>query len=325
MLSTGPGLPERALGSFAARSSRERSCLGQKSASTGLLAALCALLGGAAAAQDPLEPIEPIEPIESRRWAFDLFPSTDPYPPNVASPHRLTNSVELLAMGSSGIAGSGDSRMFLRLGGRFGVLRLRPRANPSRSLQLGIEAGFAGQFDNDASQDNIGWDGFYGLTVTAARGPRLAWKAGLLHTSAHVGDEYLERTGRGRIGYTREELLAGLNLDLSASWRAYLEAAHAHELRIDLQRPWRVQVGLVFEDRDRFAGGGRFGWYAAADLSSWEERDWRTDWALQAGLLFPAGGRVWRAGIAYVDGRPPLGEFFQDSESYLSAGLWVDL
>ena len=324
MVSTGPGLSERALGSVADRSLRGRLRVGRKSASTGLLAALCALLGGAAAAQDPVEPIETIDTIESRRWSFDLFPSTDLYPPNVASPHRLTNAVELSTVGSVGIAGSGDSRTLLRLGGRFGVLRLRPRGHPHRSLQLGIEAGFAGQFDNDASQDNIGWDGFYGVTLTGGRGPSLAWKVGLLHTSAHVGDEYLERTGRGRIGYTREELLAGLSARLSPRWRAYVEAAHAHELRIDLQRPWRAQAGLVFEDRDRFAGG-RFGWYAAADLSSWEERDWRTDWALQAGLLFPAGGRVWRAGIGSSDGRPALGEFFQNSESYLSAGLWVDL
>jgi hypothetical protein len=229
--------------------------------------------------------------------------------------------VELLSVESVGIEDAGESRFALRLGGRFGVLRL---GRDDRALQLGIEAGFASHFDNDVDQDNIGWDGHYGLTLTAGHGETLAWKVGLFHTSAHVGDEYAERTSRRRIGYTREEVLAGLSYRLAPRLRAYFESAYAYELRIAIQRPWRVQGGLVFEDADRFAGG-RFGWYAATDVAQWEERDWRTDWALQAGLVYPAGARAWRLGLTVHDGRPPLGEFFQDTERSVSAGLSIDL
>ncbi|HVS13838.1 MAG TPA: DUF1207 domain-containing protein [Thermoanaerobaculia bacterium] len=279
-------------------------------------ALLAAMMAGAPGGQPA--------PIELGRRVVELFPTTDPYPPNTASSHRLTNAVQLVSVSTVGIADSGDSRFFLRLGGRFGVLRLRSREREDRAWQLGIEAGFSGQFDNDNGQDNIGWDGFYGLVLTRAQGPSLAWKLGVLHTSAHLGDELIERTGRARLGYTREELQAGLSLRFGPRLRGYLEGGYGYERRIDLQRPWRGQLGLVFEDRDRFAGG-RFGWYVGADLSGWEERDWRLDAALQVGLLFPAGDGAWRLGIEAHDGRPPMAELFQDTETSVSMGLWLDL
>ena len=33
---------------------------------------------------------------------------------------------------------------------------------------------------------------------------------GTFHDSAHLGDEYVEETGRERINYTREELISGI-------------------------------------------------------------------------------------------------------------------
>jgi hypothetical protein len=75
----------------------------------------------------------------------------------------------------------------------------------------------------------------------------------------------------------------------------------------------------------RSLAAGRLGWYAAADFQSYEERGWRLDLSLEAGLLAHPGGRRWRIGLRWVDGRPPLGEFFQDSEQWLTFGLWMDL
>ena len=63
----------------------------------------------------------------------------------------------------------------------------------------------------------------------------------------------------------------------------------------------------------------------ALDLQSWEERDWRLDLALQAGLRFDSLGRVWRLGVQYTDGRVPLGEFFQYTEAALAVGLWLEI
>jgi len=67
------------------------------------------------------------------------------------------------------------------------------------------------------------------------------------------------------------------------------------------------------------------GWYTALDLSATEERDWRVDTSLHLGLLMDQGDRTWRLGIEYYKGRPNMGEFFQDEESYISLGLWLDI
>ena len=70
---------------------------------------------------------------------------------------------------------------------------------------------------------------------------------------------------------------------------------------------------------------GRFGWYAAIDLSSFAERDWQLDWAVDLGLLLSSWPRRWRLGLEVYDGRAPLGEFFQSDQRFVSFGLWLDL
>ncbi|MEE8137907.1 MAG: hypothetical protein V3T81_03405 [Thermoanaerobaculia bacterium] len=95
----------------------------------------------------------------SSKSSLTLFPSTDLYPFYLADPHAHRFGVQLLSVSEPGIADSGSSRFALQLGGRFGVLRVHPQGRPDRGWQLGIEVGFYGQFDNDHSQDNIGWDG----------------------------------------------------------------------------------------------------------------------------------------------------------------------
>ncbi len=136
----------------------------------------------------------------SSKSSLTLFPSTDLYPFYLADPHAHRFGVQLLSVSEPGIADSGSSRFALQLGGRFGVLRVHPQGRPDRGWQLGIEVGFYGQFDNDHSQDNIGWDGYYGLLATAVIGRGTAVKLGVLHPSAHVGEEREERTTRRRIG-----------------------------------------------------------------------------------------------------------------------------
>ena len=191
---------------------------------------------------------------------------------------------------------------------------------------MDVEAAFLGQFDADHSQDNIGWDGIWGLALTWADGAGLAAKLATQHDSSHVGDEYAERTGRERINYTRAEVVFGLSLAFFTQWRVYGEAGYAYDMRnVELQEPWRVEGGLEFEDAHRF-WKGRLGYYAAIDVTAYEESDWHSDITLQAGLLLPVTGlvRTYRFGLEYRDGRSIIGEFFQDKETSWALGLWVD-
>lgn len=272
-----------------------------------LVAAGLLLAGGRAAAAD-----------------FQMFPPSNLYPRYVADPRAPRFGVMLLSVPSPRIPDSRNQRVGLKLGGRFGLLRIHPEGRPESGWQVDIEAGFTGQFDIEHSLDNIGWDGTYGFLASTVIRPGLHLQFGGKHISSHVGDEYAERTGRRRIGYTREELAAGAAWSFAPRWRTYAEIGWNYEPREEVgQEPGRLQLGLEHEAPGRFAGG-RLGWYAALDLGAFEERSWQLDPTLQIGLLVPSGDRRWRVGLGYHDGAVPLGEFYRVDESYISLGLWLD-
>ena len=249
--------------------------------------------------------------------SFVLFPTGHLYPLDIADPHRPTFSVLVMRFSSTEIIDAGDNRFGLKLGGSFGLFRIH-------GLQLSLLAGFNGQFDRDNSEDNIGWDGHYGLTLGYRTSEALAFKLEVFHTSSHIGDEYAERTGRQRINYTREELIAGLSWSFASRWRTYGEIAYGYKRRNpDLQEPGRAQLGLEYE-ADNTLWKRRIGWYAAVNSSASEERDWNIDLTVQAGLALKTGERVWRLGLEYYDGRSLIGEFFQEDESYTALGAWLD-
>lgn len=248
--------------------------------------------------------------------SFELFPSSTFYPGYIADPRRPEFGVAILGFSDPQIPDSGDRRVGLKLGGRFGLLRFG-------GWQFDIEPGFVGQFDIEHSLDNIGWDGLYNFLFSSALRDDLHVQIGTKHVSSHVGDEYAERTGRRRIDYTREELAAGAVWSVTPRWRTYAELGWGFASKEEVgQEPGRLQLGLEHEAPGSL-GRGRLGWYAALDLQAMEERDWQVDPTLQVGLLVPAGDRRWRAGVAVHDGTVPLGEFYRVDETYVALGLWL--
>lgn len=260
-------------------------------------------------------------------WRGVFSPGSLLYPPYIANPLRPTTALTMVYFTDNDIADSGDSRYVFRLGGRVGVFRFHPAGISDRGFQIDFEGAFLGIFDRDNSLDNIGWDGVYSALLTWGNGEGLAAKLAIQHDSSHVGDEYIERTGRQRINYTRQEFAFGLSLAGLEYWRIYGEAGYAFDQRNEaLQEEWRVEGGLEFEDPDRFWKGSA-GYYAAIDIMSYEESDWKADVSVQAGVVIPMTNmpRIWRIGLEYRKGRSVIGEFFQSRESSIAFGLWLDL
>ena len=106
--------------------------------------------------------------------------------------------------------------------------------------------------------------------------------------------------------------------------RAYVEIAGAYITRAEFQAPWRLQAGIEHEGTRRLFRD-QFTWYAAADLQSLQERDFRVDTAVEAGLVAWRNRRAYRIGAAFLDGRPTLGEFSTLSESFFSLFLKIDM
>ncbi len=256
---------------------------------------------------------------------FSLFPDKPIYPKYIADPLRATSNFQVMKFDKSTIANTSDDRYGLKLGGTFLLGEWYDNKKTSADVQLVLDGGFIGQFDNQYSQDNIGWDGIYGLRLFYRYSDELAFNTGVKHTSAHIGDELAERTGRTRINYTREEFLAGLAWSLDPQIDVYFELAYAYDLRNEsLQEPWRVQAGVQHQLPNLWRN--RFGWYTAIDITSFEESDWDTNITLQTGIYTTRIDlRSWRLGLELYDGRAQLGEFFQDKERYVSLGIWYDL
>ncbi len=259
-------------------------------------------------------------------WRGLFAPGSDLYPRYIADPLRPTMAIQYMSV-SSDIPETGDRRFLFDLGGRFGLLRIHPAEQTEAGFQIDLQAAFLGMFDLEYSSDGIGWDGLYGMLLTWSSGRGTALKFGMQHDSSHVGDEYMERTGRLRIGYTREEIVLGLSRELMPHLLVYGEGAYGSTLaNEEVQEPWRLQGGLQYEDADRLLRG-RLGWYAALNVTSYEENDWDANFSIQAGLLAPARelDRSFRLGVAYYHGRSLIGEFSQFDEEYISVGFWIDL
>jgi Protein of unknown function (DUF1207) len=253
-----------------------------------------------------------------------LFPTGDVFPVYVADPHRPTNVVQELFIVGGGIPFTEGPLTRLAAGGRFGVLRIAPKAPGGRQWQVSIEAGLDALFDSQHRLDAAGWDGNYGLTVTTASGSRLGLKFALLHISAHLGDEYQDRTGVERINYTREEVALGASWRWSPRWRAYGETGIAYKMGGPSLERWRVQAGVEY-DTGPGPCGVRFACYAALDANSMQERDWRGDLTAEFGIVARRGDRATRLFFEWRDGRPTVNEFFRESVSTIGLGVKVDL
>lgn len=260
-------------------------------------------------------------------WRLAFAPAGRFYPVYPADPLAPTVALNAVRYRDSEIPDAGDRRYMFRIGGRLGLLRLFPQGRPEEGMQLNLHGTFLGVFDRENSLDNIGWDGLYGIDLTwrGAWGP--AFKLGINHDSAHVGDEYTERTGRERMDYTRQEYVLGASLPVKERFRVYGEGGYAFDLRNeDVQDHWRLQAGLEVKDEDAL-WGGRLGCYAAADVTAYQESDWDPDVTVQAGLIVPVREtlRDFRFGVEYRDGRSVLGEFSMREETYWTWGIWIDL
>lgn len=257
-------------------------------------------------------------------WHLQWNPATDLYAPYVADPRRSRHIVGLVSVLDSDLPDSQNLRWGLSIGGTYGIARLVPRDHPERAWEVDVEARFYAQFDIHYALDEIGHDGRLGVALVRGLTPNVATRVTFIHTSSHAGDEYLIRNHLSdRSNSRREEAGAGVTWTISPHLRTYGDVGYGINLGPE-NRPLRLQTGLEFEDKPRL-GSSRF--YAALDVTSFQENRYQTSKNLQTGLLFQSAGsaRKYRFGVELYRGRAQLDNFFLDHEKYLIVGMWLDL
>lgn len=254
---------------------------------------------------------------------FVFAPPADYYPYYLADPRSAHTAAKLVGLIETEITDTSSSRFYHALGKRFGVLRFGDERKFD-AWQVDIDVGYFANFDIKEHTDNIGWDGIYGLYFSRRLSPTRFIRFGTAHDSAHLGDEYVEDTGRKRIDYTREELLAGMAWLPEPRAKVYTELGWAFDLEEGME-PLRWQFGAEYQGAadDRYLG---LPWYAATDFALFEERDWAPAITLQLGLIYATGrgAERYRFALEAYHGRSAMGEFSFEDETYLSLGLYYD-
>lgn len=254
---------------------------------------------------------------------FVFAPITDQYPQYVADPRTPHTGLLFLGVPESEIDGTSGTRINIHLRARFGILRFGD-TNDMQAWQLDFEGGFFGHFDYHHNLDGIGWDGIYELYLSKHLSSKWIVRVGDAHDSAHVGDEFMEKKGRERIGYTREEIIVGTAWIPDKIWRAYSEAGWSGNLKGD-EDHLRFQFGIEYYSPTKFQLTNQ-DWYVAFDANLFEERHWSPATTLQLGLIQPSvkPGERFRFVAELYNGRSVLGEFSFEDETYLGLGFYYD-
>lgn len=252
-------------------------------------------------------------------WSF--MPTHQFYPPYLADPRRPQLQYVFIFEGNPDIPKTGGRRSLDSAGIERSLIRWR---KGDYAVEFVGNAGITAQFDFNHSLDGLGFDGWYGGGLYATQGN---WGSRFVfnHQSAHIADEYIQRVGRDRQMYTREEVVWGVSWWGISCWRFFAEAGYGFTLNSELQSPWRLQWGLEYIGEPRFFWGSS-AWYVAGSFRHMEERDWELASSLQTGFLFlSTGSQRIRAGIQVYDGQSNLGEFSNHDESYFAFGFWMDM
>ncbi|MFO0945574.1 MAG: DUF1207 domain-containing protein [Planctomycetota bacterium] len=208
------------------------------------------------------------------------------------------------------------------IGGEFGLGRIGPVKNDCEGIQLDVFAAVFTRFNDQRLLTAA--DYRVGVPLTYAKGP---WSAKLSyeHTSTHLGDEYIERTGRRQAAHVRDEIVLGLSRYFWNQLRLYGQFGYSFATSM-----------VVGENRDRYDCG--FEWsklqdtgikgqpFAALDIDIRSDQEYYANTTLQVGWQWKTMRTRNSARLAfeYYNGYSPYGQFFQDREDWVGVGAFYD-
>ena len=265
--------------------------------------------------QDPIPPM-PNDPLASKdKWVGTVLPRGVLYQPYLADPRQARSSVKF------SIAGSDGSNA--KIENTFGLVRSIVRwQEGDEAYEIEFEAAAFSRFDTKEHWDLDATDYRFGFPFVYRSGD-LAYKFHLWHLTSHLGDEFIERTGRKRDSYHLNEAAFGVSWDPEESLRLYGEVGLAVYTGTATDSG-RVQLGLEWVD---VRAKGPWVPYAAMDLQSRNEIDWSVNRAIAAGFLVRVGenARALRFALEYYDGRDLQTQFLDQRERTLSLMLAAEL
>lgn len=212
------------------------------------------------------------------------------------------------------------------LGDRFPFWLRRPPCPPDGeaaaadrgpAVAASVAGGAFSRFDLESSQnDFIEVHYRVGIRLLARLG-RLEARAELFHVSSHLGDEFLQRTGREPVSTSREGLEVLVGGRPLASLRVYGGPGLLLRSSRDFD-PATLRAGAEWEPSARW---GAFRPYLGIEALVREELAWSPTAAAEAGVLF---GERYRLALTAGAGRSRAEQFFREDETLLGLTFSAD-
>jgi len=251
-----------------------------------------------------------------------FLPSRGFLPRLLAAPREPTTAVKLVIPLTSpsrfGTVLEGDAVF----GASLPVYLLAGRSIED-ALVIGVEGGVFARFNLQTKErDLITSDWVFAVPLVLHRGGH--WlSVRYFHSSAHLGDEYLERFEVERIPFSRDAF------EVTAYWRparslgVYTGGRWAFRVDPPEHRRWAVRGGLEIQR----AGGARTQPYLAADVELDRQNGWEPRFNAQAGVrIAPNGSRpAVRVGVEFLTGPSPQGQFWDRRATHVTLGITLDL
>jgi hypothetical protein len=264
-----------------------------------------------APAPEPERPVQVEAPEDPRKRMF--FPTGELlYEPYLAAQRQSRSGIKLQFPIGKGRHVAVENT----LGFDRSVVRWRSDATPDRASEIQVEAAVFSRFDIHEHWDQDAADWRFGFPVVFREGD-VAWKIHYYHTTSHLGDEFIARTGAKPIHYHLEEVALGISWDVTEGARLYGEGGIAVYTG-DTTGNGRLQAGYEWVGR-KWSGG--LAPYFAVDLQARNDQRWNVGKTVAVGLAF---GRSIRFGVEYYQGRDPQTQFKNDEVRYLSLGFAMD-
>lgn len=207
------------------------------------------------------------------------------------------------------------------LGERVPFWLVRGRGGPDAfSLAGSVAGGAFSRFDlEDNGNELIETHFRVGVRLRARMGD-LEARGELYHVSSHLGDEFLERTGRRPVSTSREGVELLLQGRPASALRVYGGPGLLLRSTEGLDAA-SVRLGTEWRGADDGVRWGPFAPYTSLEAFLWEELDWDPMVSGEAGVAF--GGGHFRAALVAGRGPSRAEQFLREGETLWGFSLSI--
>ncbi len=208
------------------------------------------------------------------------------------------------------------------IGAEVGLARLSFAGHPEEGIQPDFFAVVLSRFASYRTLTAV--DYRFGFPITFAWGD---WqgKIGYEHTSTHLGDDFVRKTGQLKQGHIRDEIVVGCAYRVWQPVRLYGVFGYALSMDTPVgDKPDRFDWGVEWSRPGRTGAWGQP--FAAFDMELRHDQDYQPNMTTQVGWQWRGEGNIpsLRVGLELYEGKSFYGQFFRDHEHWVGAGVYLD-